>query len=115
MTMPDDLKLESIGVRGFLVLVWRVMVLIAILGIAFSAGQDRAEIKGRIMSLEKWQDGIMVLAESRDVRIRSNERMIDVLKEKVDSIQNAATRIESRLELLRQDVRSIDDGKRDAK
>lgn len=114
----DDFNLDSQTLKGFLLLAWRVVMLLGLLGVAFQAGSERAkisekieqtekllynlqDISPRVKTLEDWKAGIMVLAESRDVRIRNLENAGVGREVRLDGVENRVKNLEHLFENMK--------------
>jgi hypothetical protein len=114
----DDFNFDSQSLKGVLLLAWRVIMLLGLLGVAFQAGAERARIKEqlinldkglyamqdvnpRLKSLENWQIGIMSLAESRDIRIRNVENDGASREVRLDGLESRMRVLEDRYENLK--------------
>jgi hypothetical protein len=114
----DEFNFDSQSLKGVLLLAWRVIMLLGLLGVAFQAGAERARIreqlinldKGlyamqdinpRVKSLENWQIGIMSLAESRDIRMRNLESDGASREVRLDGLESRMRVLEDRYENLK--------------
>lgn len=122
MSLKEDLNIENHSLSAFILLAWRVIMLLGLLGVAFQAGQERAEIKStnarqdyalqnlqdispRTKALEEafrdWRMTIVTLAESRDVRIRRLENLEASTDVRLEALESRMKSVEDRQEVLR--------------